>query len=273
MPRPELLEERVVGGHDLAAVESRLLRPAGGFREALDELFNLRAGHRVAAVLVVHGGQAGRRPARLEREIEVAVRADVVELLDHDRAVLVAGIGDPAKVRDHAVVAVAEVAPGKHRGAVDRHRFDHDHRGPAQGPLDVVAEVAFGGEALGAHVGGMGAEVQAMLERDRAHLDGAEEVREGRCRGHAAFVLAAGDVAAGSGGAHGAPGPCSLGFAGQRTAIAPARGGRGPGGSRHVREESGNGACGDVREAQDVRRGRLNLRPAHRARQAIASPC
>ena len=273
MPGPELLDERVVGGHDLAAVESRLLRPERGLREGLDELFNLRAGHRVAAVLIVHGGQAGRRPARLEREIEVAVRADVVELLDHHRAVLVAGIGDPAKVRDHAVVAVAEVAPGKHRGAVDRHRFDHDHRRPAQGPLDVVAEVAFGGEALGAHVGGMGAEVQAMLERYRAHLEGAEEVREGRCRGHVAFVLAPADVAAGSGGAHGAPGPWPLGFAGRRTAIAPARGGDSAGWSRHVREESGNGACGDGRDAQDAGCGRLSSRPAHRARQAIASPC
>jgi len=44
------------------------------------------------------------------------MRADVVELLDHHRAVLMAGVGDAAKVRDHAVVAVAEVASGEDRG-------------------------------------------------------------------------------------------------------------------------------------------------------------
>ena len=178
--RPELLEERVVRGHDLAAVEARFLRAARGLREPFDELLDLGAGHRVAAVLVVHRGQAGRRPVRLVREVEVAVRADVVELLDHDRAVLAACVGDPAKVRDHRVVAVAEVAAGQDRGAVDRHRLDHDHRRPAPRPLEVVAEVPFGGKPLGAHVGRVGAEVEAMLERLRADPDGAEEVREGR---------------------------------------------------------------------------------------------
>ena len=182
--RPELLEERVVGGHDLAAVEPCLLRPARGLGEAFDELLDLRFRHRVAAVLVVHRGQTGRRPVRLVREVEVTVGANMVELLDHHRPVLVAGVGDAAEVRDHAVVAVAEVAPGEHRGAVDRHRLDHDHRRPAHGPLEVVAEVALGRQALGAHVGGVGAEVQAMLERLRANLDGTEEVGEGSSRIH-----------------------------------------------------------------------------------------
>ena len=140
--------------------------------------------HRVAAVLVVHRGQTGRRPVRLVREIEVAVGADVVKLLDHHRPVLAAGVGDPAKVRNHAVVFVAEVAPREHRGAVNRHRLDHDHGRAANGPFEVVAEMALGGEAFGAHVGGVGAEVQAMLERPGADLNGVEEVREGGCRGH-----------------------------------------------------------------------------------------
>ena len=133
----------------------------------------------MAAVLVVHRGQTGGRPVRLVREVEVAVRADVVELLDHDRAVLVARVGDAAEVGDHRVVAVAEVAPGEDRGAVDRHRLDHDHRRPAPRAFEVVTEVTFGGKALGAHVGRVGAEVEAMLERLRADPDRAEEVREG----------------------------------------------------------------------------------------------
>ena len=91
---------------------------------------------------------------------------------------LVAGVGDPPEVRDHGVVAVAEVAAGEDRGAVHRHRLDHDHRGPADGALQVVAEVALGGQALRAHVGGMGAEVQAVLEGLRADPDRAEEVGE-----------------------------------------------------------------------------------------------
>ena len=193
-PRPEVLEERVVGGHDFATVETRLLRSSRSLGEAFDELLDLRVGHRMAAVLVVHRGQARRRPVGLIREIEVAMRADVVELLNHHRAVFVAGVRYPAKVRDHAVVVVAEVAPGEHRGAVDRHRLDHDHGRPAHGPLQVIAEMAFGGEAFGAHVGGVGAEVQAMLERLRADLYGAEQVREWRCGRHGAIVLATVDV-------------------------------------------------------------------------------
>ena len=55
------------------SVRDTFVRRAGGFRESFDELLDLDARHRVAAVLVVHRGQSGRRPAWLVREVEVAV--------------------------------------------------------------------------------------------------------------------------------------------------------------------------------------------------------
>ena len=103
-------------------------------------------GHRVAAVAVVVDGRPRRRPGRAEGVVEVAVLADVVQLL-HDRGALgVHGVGDPpGSRRDDGVVAVPEVAAGEHGGRVHRHGLDDDHRRPAAGPLAVVAEVTSAG--------------------------------------------------------------------------------------------------------------------------------
>ena len=90
--------------------------------------------------------------------------ADVIELLDHHRAMLMAGVGDAPEVFDDAVVAMPKVTAREHRGAVHRHRLDHDHRGPANRTLPVVAEMALHGQPLDAHVGGVRAEVEAVRE-------------------------------------------------------------------------------------------------------------
>ena len=114
-------------------------------REAFDELLDLRLAHGVAAVGVVVGGQAGRRPGRLEGIVEVAVLPHVIDLMNHHGAVFVAGIGDAAEMRDHRIVPVAEVAAGENAGGVGGDRLAHDHRRAAPGTLAVVAQVAFPG--------------------------------------------------------------------------------------------------------------------------------
>ena len=144
--------------------------------EALDELLDLGLGHGVAAPGVVHRRHARRRPVGLPRVVLIAVSADVVDLVDHHRAVLVAFVGDAQEVRDYAVVVVAEVGPDQHAGAVRRRRLDDDHRGAAPGALAVIGEVAVAGQPVDAHVRGMGAEDDAVLERLVTDLDGGEEL-------------------------------------------------------------------------------------------------
>ena len=73
--RPELVDERVVGGEDLDPVEAGVLRAARARDEPVDDLLDLGLGHRVAAVGVVVRRQARRRPVRRERVVGVAVLA------------------------------------------------------------------------------------------------------------------------------------------------------------------------------------------------------
>ena len=117
--RPELIDQGVVGGEQLDAVEPGALSPHRSARERADQLVDLRLGDGVAAVGIVQRRQTGRRPVRSERVVRIAVLTDVVQLLDHhDTAVggtitaiggLVAGVGEPAEVVDHAVVVGTEV--------------------------------------------------------------------------------------------------------------------------------------------------------------------
>ena len=85
--RPELVDERVVGGEHLDAVEAALSRARTAARTKAAMISSISdLGHRVAAVGVVHRRQARRRPVLAERVGRVAVLADVVQLLDHDHA-------------------------------------------------------------------------------------------------------------------------------------------------------------------------------------------
>jgi hypothetical protein len=178
--RPELIDQGVVGGEQLDPVEARRVRPPRGLREALDAGLDLGQAHGVAAVLVVVGRQARGRPAGRERVVRVAVLADVVELLDHDRAVLVAGIGQAAEMRDHRIVAVTEVAARQHRRLMHRHRLDHDHGGPAQRPLQVVVQVTLARQPAFGHVRRVGTEGEPVLQPFVAEIQRLEEVWERR---------------------------------------------------------------------------------------------
>ena len=104
--------------------------------------------------------------------------ADVIDLVDHHRAVAVALVCDATEVRDDRVVLVAEVAAGQHPGSVRRRRRDDDHRRAATGAFAIIAEVAVDGQATLAHVGGVCAKHDAVLERLMAQFDGREQVRK-----------------------------------------------------------------------------------------------
>ena len=78
------------------------------------------------------------------------------------------------------VVVVPEVAAGQDAGAMDRHRLDDDHAGPAERPFAVVADVPFAGQTALGHVRGMGAEGDPAAERAMAELERFEDVGERR---------------------------------------------------------------------------------------------
>ena len=78
----------------------------------------------------------------------IAMTADMINLVDHHRAVAVAFVGNAAEVRDNGVVFMAEVAACQHSGAVRWRRLDDDHRRAAAGALTVIGEVALGGQAV-----------------------------------------------------------------------------------------------------------------------------
>ena len=53
--------------------------------------------------------------------ILIAMTADMVELMDHYGAVLMALIGDAPEMRDHSIVFMQEIGTDQLAGAVGRH--------------------------------------------------------------------------------------------------------------------------------------------------------
>ncbi len=91
--------------------------------------------------------------------------ADMEHLADDDGAVFMHRVGDLAEARNDRVIAGAELPPGQDRRLMDRYRFDHDHPGTPSGAFPVIAEMPFRGQAVDAHIGGMGAKDDAVLQR------------------------------------------------------------------------------------------------------------
>ena len=182
--QPELVDDGVVGGEQFHSVETAPLRAVGSIDEALDGLFDLRLAHRVASFGVVVRRQPRRRPGRLVAVVEVAVLADVVQLLQDHGSLGVHGIGDGTKSGDHGVVAGEEVASGEHRGGVHRHGLHHNHRRATPGALEVVAEVPSCGQTQLRHVGRMRTEHDAVAQREVAQLQRLCEVRMAGTHAH-----------------------------------------------------------------------------------------
>ena len=84
---------------------------------------------------------------RGERQVGIAVRADVIQLLQNHSACGFDGIGDLAKMRDHGVIGMGVIAPCQHARAVNGHGFGNNHPRPAQGAFHQIALHARAGNA------------------------------------------------------------------------------------------------------------------------------
>src|SRR5438477_7982309 len=101
----------------------------------------------MAAVRIMEGGQARRRPVGLIGIVEVAVLADMIELVADDRAMGVDRVGHPAEMGNDLVGRMAEIAACQDCGAMDRYRLDDDHRSTTPGAFLVVAAMALARQA------------------------------------------------------------------------------------------------------------------------------
>ena len=146
--------------------------------EAFDDLLDLGLGHGMAAVGIVEGGQTRGRPARLVGIVEIAVLADMIELMADHRAMRMDGIGDFAEMRNDLVGRVAEIAARQNGGAMHRHRLDDDHRSTAARALLVIAAMPLAGQAHVRHVGGVRAEDDAIAQGLVAKLQRLEQGRK-----------------------------------------------------------------------------------------------
>ena len=102
----------------------------------------------------------------------------MVDLVAHDGAVFVAGVGHLAEMRNDHVIG-EEVAPGEDGRRVRRRRFDDNHRRAASGAFPVVSEVPVEWQAAFGHVGGVGSENDAVFQFMSAQLHRAEDMGKG----------------------------------------------------------------------------------------------
>ena len=120
---PELIQQGMVGGPDLDPLKAASFGTDGGGNMGVKQFFHLGPTHGVRAVGIVVGWQARGAPMRGKRQVGIAMRADVVELLQNHRACGFDGIGDLAKMRDHGVIGMGIIAPRQHACAVDGDGF------------------------------------------------------------------------------------------------------------------------------------------------------
>ena len=166
----------MVGGPDLDPLKACLLATDGGGDVGVDQFFDFPFRHAVGAVAVMIAGMARGGPMGLEAEVGIAMRADMVELLQDDGALGAGGVGHLAEGGDDVVGAVQVVAARQDARAVDGDGFHHDHARAALGAFGDVAERAGAGMAHVGHVVGMRAEHDAVAQRGAAQRDGRGEV-------------------------------------------------------------------------------------------------
>jgi hypothetical protein len=176
--RPELVDERVVGREEFDAVETALLGTSRGSNETVDHFLDFRFGHGMAAVGIMKRRHSRRRPIGLEGIVEIAMLADVIELVTDDRAVAMHRVGDLAEMRNDIIAGMFEVAAREHRRAVHRNRLDDDHGGSAHGTFLIIAAMAFTGQTAFGHVRGVRTENNPVVQRKMGELQGAEEIRK-----------------------------------------------------------------------------------------------
>ena len=190
--RPELIQKRVIGAPDLHPLKAALPAADSGGDMGRNKLLDLGLRHRVRPVAVVIGRPARRPPMGREAEVGIAMRADMVKLLEKDRARLFHRLCHLAEMRDHLIGGMQEVAARQDASAVDRHRFGHDHPRAPQRAFQKVGAKARAGQAHVGHVRGMGAEDDPVAQRLAAQLDRRHQVGvggHGRVNFHLRFIL------------------------------------------------------------------------------------
>jgi len=171
-----LIEQGVVGRKQIDTIKAGCLAALCGTGKTFDNLENFAFAHHVAAIRIVIGGQARRRPMRHEGKVRIAMLPDMVELLQDGGAMRVHRVGKFAKVRNDFIVAVAKIAPGQYCSRVYRHRFDHDHRRAADGAFFVIAAVTFTRQPKFGHVGGMRTENYTVIESAMAQFERLKQI-------------------------------------------------------------------------------------------------
>lgn len=106
------------------------------------------------------------------------MRANMVELLDRDRAVFPDRRRDLPEMRDDTIVAGKKIPARQHGGGMDRHRFDHDHSGAADRTLGIIGNMPVAGHAVVRHVCRMRAEDDPVAQNVSAQTDGRKQTRE-----------------------------------------------------------------------------------------------
>ena len=84
--------------------------------------------------------------------------AHMIKLLHYYRAMFMTGIGNAPERGDDRVIIMAEITPRQHSCAVNGYRLHNNHACAAAGTFGVIAEMAFSGQPVLGHVGGVGAE-------------------------------------------------------------------------------------------------------------------
>ena len=101
--RPELIQQRMVGGPHLDPLKPAGLSPQRRHDMRLQQFVDFRVGHPMRAVAVVIRRPTRRRPVRRETEVRIAMRANVVKLLQNDGARIFHRPGDLLKMRNDSV--------------------------------------------------------------------------------------------------------------------------------------------------------------------------
>ena len=112
---------------------------------------------------------------RLKRQIRIAMRANVVDLLHDHRARRFHLVGNCLKMRNHRIGFMGQIAPRQNPGAVRGHRFGHDHPGPAQRAFQPIGPLAGQWQPPFGHVVGMGAKDDPVAQGLAAQGDGRQK--------------------------------------------------------------------------------------------------
>ena len=177
---PELVDQVLVRGRDLDAVEARLLDASGGAAEVAHDAFDLFALDDLGVATVHRLADARGRHEVRPVEAVPGVAAAHVGRLDHDLgAVLVHRRGQARERLDDPVGRQVDRRPPRPRAVLrDRARSAADRQADsALGLFLVVADVALARQpAFGVHLGVGGAD-DAIADRQLVQPDRFEEMR------------------------------------------------------------------------------------------------